>query len=87
MPHQDPSSSRKNKEFLTHEGKDQIDIEWGRPKLEKRLDVRLRDKLVADGKLNAKEVEEYIHSLEDDTENMEVVELSVGSDSKPVHHA
>ena len=34
---------------------------------DKKYDVRLRDKLVADKKLEHKEVESYLTNLEDDT--------------------
>lgn len=34
---------------------------------EKKLDVRLRDRLVSEGKLDQKEVEEYLKSLDDDS--------------------
>lgn len=34
---------------------------------EKKLDVRLRDRLVSEGKLDQKEVEKYLKSLDDDS--------------------
>lgn len=36
---------------------------------EKKLDLRLRDRLVADGKLETKEVKEYLDSLADEEGN------------------
>lgn len=34
---------------------------------EKLMDVRLRDKLIAEGKVTQEDVEEYLHELEDQT--------------------
>lgn len=39
----------------------------------KELDLRLRDKLLAEGKITQAEVEKYLNSLPDDSVNMEVV--------------
>ena len=36
---------------------------------EKKLDLRLRDKLLHEGRLNKSEVGDYLESLPDDTEN------------------
>ncbi len=36
---------------------------------DKKLDLRLRDKLVHEGKMTHKEVEEYLNSLPDDSAN------------------
>ena len=36
---------------------------------DKKLDLRLRDKLVHEGKMTHKEVEEYLNSLPDDAAN------------------
>ncbi|TNF01267.1 MAG: hypothetical protein EP326_04775 [Deltaproteobacteria bacterium] len=36
---------------------------------DKKLDLRLRDKLVHEGKMTHKEVEEYLKSLPDDSSN------------------
>lgn len=36
---------------------------------DKKLDLRLRDKLVHEGKMTHKEVEEYLNSLPDDSSN------------------
>ncbi|MCO4793115.1 MAG: hypothetical protein KC493_05365 [Bacteriovoracaceae bacterium] len=36
---------------------------------DKKLDLRLRDKLVHEGKMSSKELEEYLGSLPDDAEN------------------
>ena len=34
---------------------------------EKLMDVRLRDKLIAEGKVTQEDVEKYLHELEDQT--------------------
>ena len=34
---------------------------------EKLMDVRLRDKLIAEGKITKEEVEKYLHELDDQT--------------------
>ena len=39
----------------------------------KKMDLRLRDKLVHEGKLTAKEVENYFESLPDDSDLLTVV--------------
>ena len=36
---------------------------------EKLLDLRLRDKLLAEGKITKAQVEEYLNKLDDDMEN------------------
>jgi polyhydroxyalkanoate synthesis regulator phasin len=36
---------------------------------DKKLDLRLRDKLLAEGKLSQKDMEDYINSLPDDAQN------------------
>ena len=36
---------------------------------EKLMDVRLRDKLIAEGKITKEEVKKYLESLNDDTKN------------------
>lgn len=43
---------------------------------EKLFDTRLRDKLLADGKLTQEELENYLKSLPDDATNGTMVELS-----------
>jgi hypothetical protein len=40
---------------------------------EKRLDVRLRDKWLTEGKVEKSVVEKYLKDLPDDTANMEVI--------------
>jgi hypothetical protein len=50
--------------------------------MEKLFDVRLRDKLLGEGKLNMAQLEAYNASLPDDTENMQVMELASGHDAK-----
>ena len=40
---------------------------------EKILDVRLRDKLVAEGKVTEEEVRKYLAELPDDQENMTIL--------------
>lgn len=37
---------------------------------DKIMDVRLRDKLLAEGKITQAQVEEFLGSLEDDTKNL-----------------
>lgn len=49
---------------------------------EKLNDVRLRDKLVADGKLTHAQVQEYLQSLPDDTSNILVEEESTETSSE-----
>ena len=41
---------------------------------DKKLDVRLRDKLFAQGRLTAQELEQYQTSLTDDADKMTIVE-------------
>ena len=41
---------------------------------DKKLDVRLRDKLFAQGRLTAQELEQYQNTLTDDADKMTVVE-------------
>lgn len=43
---------------------------------EKLLDLRLRDKLIAEGKVTKTQVEEYLKKLSDDEENSEMTEVS-----------
>ena len=38
-------------------------------------DVRLRDKLIAEGKITQEEVEKYLQGLEDDSNRMEAVQV------------
>lgn len=38
---------------------------------EKMMDVRLRDRLVAEGKISQKQVQDFLASLPDDEENCE----------------
>lgn len=46
------------------------------------MDIRLRDKLLAEGKINAKEVEKYISSLEEDKSRLTYIdEDSLDSES------
>ena len=40
---------------------------------EKQLDVRLRDKLLAQGRLKNEELESYSKSLSDDTDKMTII--------------
>ena len=40
---------------------------------DKELDLRLRDKLLAEGKISQADVESYLNSLPDDSNNMEFV--------------
>ena len=41
---------------------------------DKQLDVRIRDRLVAEGKLSQKDLEGYLNSLSDDSANVELVD-------------
>ena len=41
---------------------------------DKKLDVRLRDKLFAQGRLTGEELEQYQSSLSDDSDKMTIVE-------------
>lgn len=43
---------------------------------EKLLDVRLRDKLIAEGKISNEEVEKYLKDLPDDQDNMVYADLT-----------
>jgi len=40
---------------------------------DKQLDVRLRDKLLAQGRLKNEELDSYVNSLTDDTDKMTVI--------------
>jgi hypothetical protein len=42
---------------------------------EKLLDVRLRDRLLAEGKITAEQVEKYLQSLDDDYNNVDIAKL------------
>ncbi len=41
---------------------------------DKLMDVRLRDKLIADGKVSKSQVEQYLKDLKDNTDNMIYIE-------------
>ena len=41
---------------------------------DKLMDVRLRDRLISEGKISQKEVEEYLKKLEDDKDKSEETE-------------
>ena len=43
---------------------------------DKKLDVRLRDKLFAQGRLTSEELSQYESSLSDDSENMTIIETN-----------
>lgn len=47
---------------------------------EKFMDLRLRDKLLGEGKITKAQVDQYLESLPDDTEGVEYVELMEGQD-------
>ncbi|PIK15318.1 hypothetical protein [Halobacteriovorax sp. JY17] len=51
---------------------------------DKMLDKRLRDKLVAEGKLTAAEVEKFLTSLPDDGANLTTTEEADGRNSVTV---
>ncbi len=42
---------------------------------EKMLDSRVRDRLIAEGKLKEEEVKKYLDSLADDSDNLETSKL------------
>ena len=48
----------------------------------KMMDVRLRDKLVSEGKITKAQVQEFMKSLEDDTDNAEYADNT--KKSKPL---
>jgi len=48
---------------------------------EKLMDVRLRDKLLAEGKITKQKVDEYLKSLPDESDNMEMIRVQ-GENSK-----
>jgi len=51
---------------------------------EKLMDVRLRDKLIAEGKVTKEEVEKYLHELDDQTTKLlytDQVEPQSGAES------
>ncbi len=48
---------------------------------EKKMDRRLRDKLLAEGKLNHEEVKKLLEELPDDSENMTWTEVRPTQDS------
>ena len=50
---------------------------------DKKLDVRLRDKLVAQGRLSSDEVEKYYGSLTDDTDKMTVIKQDEKKSENP----
>ena len=54
---------------------------------EKLMDVRLRDKLIAEGKVTKEEVEKYLHELEDQTTKLlytDQVETQSGNEAGAV---
>ena len=48
----------------------------------KKLDVRLRDKLTSEGKLNKDEVEKYLGQLDDETSNLTYTDQEEESSSE-----
>ena len=48
---------------------------------EKKLDVRLRDKLLAEGKLKNTELDSYMGTLSDDSDKMTVITESSTSET------
>lgn len=46
---------------------------------EKLMDIRLRDKLLADGKISQNEIDQYLASLNDDNQNVAHVEVAEDS--------
>jgi polyhydroxyalkanoate synthesis regulator phasin len=53
----------------------------GRALKEKLMDVRVRDKLVAEGKLTKEEVQKFIDSLPDDSENVSYTDSAESRES------
>ncbi|GEM_PF-1028185 len=51
---------------------------------DKELDKRLRDKLVAEGKLSKADVENFINNLPDDAVNMTTTEEAEGTSTESV---
>ncbi|OFZ26652.1 MAG: hypothetical protein A2381_16805 [Bdellovibrionales bacterium RIFOXYB1_FULL_37_110] len=49
---------------------------------EKVMDVRLRDKLVAEGKISQAQVDEYFKSLQDESSNLRYSSRSIDSKSE-----
>ena len=49
---------------------------------DKVMDVRLRDKLVADGSLPKADVEKYLNDLPDDSTNLQYTSQGPGSSSE-----
>lgn len=49
---------------------------------EKLMDVRLRDKLIAEGKVTKEEVKKYMESLPDDTKNATYTDEANSSDEE-----
>lgn len=47
---------------------------------EKLMDVRLRDKLIAEGKVTKEEVKKYLESMPDDSKNATYTEENSNSD-------
>ncbi len=47
---------------------------------EKLMDVRLRDKLIAEGKVTKEEVKKYLESMPDDTNNASYTEENSGEE-------
>jgi polyhydroxyalkanoate synthesis regulator phasin len=47
---------------------------------EKIMDIRLRDKLIAEGKVTKEEVKKYLDSLPDDQKNASFTESDSGSE-------
>lgn len=51
---------------------------------EKNMDVRLLDRLLAEGKVTKSQVDEYLNNLEDDEGNYEVVDHTSKSESSEI---
>lgn len=49
---------------------------------EKLMDVRLRDKLIAEGKVTKEEVKKYVDGLQDDTPNATYTDENSNSDEE-----
>ena len=43
--------------------------------IDKKMDLRLRDKHIAEGKLKSAEVADYLETLKDDADNSKIIEI------------
>ncbi len=62
-----------------HEKHEPVNLEMTDPRFIRLMDIRLRDKLLAEGKITKAQVDAFLNSIPDDSENLMVTELSEGS--------